>query len=142
MRTFLLILLAATGAYAATLLEGARVIVDARRAPIENAAILIDHGKIVKIGKKGSIAAAGAVRVDLSGKTVIPALIDTHIHIGYQRDLSYSADNFNRENLIDQLNRYAYCGIAAVLSLGTDPGELPFQLRAEQAAGKLGATTS
>jgi len=123
---------------AATLFEGARVIVDARRAPMENAAFLVDNGRIVKIGNKGSIKAAGAARVDLGGKTVIPALIDTHVHLGYQKDLSYSADNFTRENVIDQLNRYAYCGIAAVISLGTDLGDIPFQLRAEQAAGRLG----
>src|SRR5437763_11793289 len=46
----------------ATLFEGARVIVDARRVPLENAAFLIDNGRVVKIGKKGSIAAPGATR--------------------------------------------------------------------------------
>jgi len=81
---------------------------------------------------------AGAVRVDLAGKTVMPALIDSHVHLGYQKGLSYAADNFARENLIDQLNRYAYVGVAAVLSLGTDPGDLPFQIRAEQESGRLG----
>jgi imidazolonepropionase-like amidohydrolase len=121
------------------LFEGERLIVDARRPPIENAALLIDNGRVVKAGKKGTVKApAGAVRVDLTGKTVIPALIDVHVHLGYQKDLIYSADNFNRENIIDQLNRYAYCGVAAVLSLGTDLGELPFQLRVEQESGKLG----
>jgi imidazolonepropionase-like amidohydrolase len=121
------------------LFEGARLIVDTRRPPIENAAFLVENGRIVKVGKKGAVQPpAGAVRMDLSGKTVIPALIDAHVHLGYQKDLVYSAGNFTRENVIDQLNRYAYCGVAAVMSLGTDLGDLPFELRAEQAAGKLG----
>jgi imidazolonepropionase-like amidohydrolase len=121
------------------LFEGERLIVDARHPPIENAALLIYNGRVVKAGKKGTVKApAGVVRVDLTGKTVIPALIDVHVHLGYQKDLIYSADNFNRDNIIDQLNRYAYCGIAAVVSLGTDLGELPFELRAEQEAGELG----
>ena len=130
--------LLSTLASAAELFEGARLIVDARRAPIENAAFLVDHGRIVKIGARGSIKAEGATRVDLTGKTVMPALIDAHIHIGYQKGLDYSADNFTRENVIDHLNRYAYAGVAAVLSLGTDLGEFPFELRAAQAVGKLG----
>jgi len=63
---------------------------------------------------------------------VIPALIDTHIHIGYQRGASYSAANYTRENLMDQLQRYAYVGVTAVMSLGTDPGDEPFVTRAFQ----------
>lgn len=123
----------------AVLFEGARVIVDPRRPPIENGALLIDDGRIVKAGKRSEVRApAGAARVDLTGKTVMPALIDSHVHLGYQKGLSYAAANFTRENLIDQLNRYAYAGVAAVLSLGTDPGELPFKLRAEQDFGLLG----
>lgn len=135
-------LLAAAGVlpiHAATLFEGARLIVDARRTPIENSAFLVDGGRIVKIGVKGKLKApAGAARVDFSGQTVIPALIDPHVHLGYQKDLTYSAANFTRENVIDQLNRYAYAGVAAVLSMGTDLGDLPFEVRAQQDAGKLG----
>jgi imidazolonepropionase-like amidohydrolase len=123
----------------AVLFEGARLITDARRPPIENSALLVEDGRVVKVGKKGAVRApAGAARIDLTGKTVMPALIDAHVHLGYQKGLIYSADNFTRDNLLDQLNRYAYCGVAAVLSLGTDLGDLPFELRAEQAAGKLG----
>lgn len=121
------------------LFEGARLIADARRPPIENSAFLVDGGRIAKVGRKGTLKApAGAQRVDLSGKTVMPALIDAHVHLGYQKGLSYSADNFTRENIVDQLNRYASCGVAAVLSLGTDLGDLPFEIRAEQQSGRLG----
>jgi len=76
------------------------------------------------------------VRVDLSGKTVMPALLDPHVHLGYQKGITYSAANFTRANVIDQLDRYAYAGVAAVLSMGTDLGDLPFQLRAERAPGR------
>ncbi len=123
----------------ATLFEGARLIMDARRAPLEDSAFLVENGRIVKVGTKGTLKPpAGTSRVDLSGKTVIPALIDPHVHLGYQKGLSYSAANFTRDNVSDQLNRYAYAGVAAVLSMGTDLGDLPFQLRAEQDSGRLG----
>src|ERR1700674_5774165 len=75
-------------ANAAVLFEGARVIVDARRPPIENAALLVDNGRIVKVGKKGAVQTPpGTTRVDLTGKTVMPSLIDAHVHLGYQKGL-------------------------------------------------------
>ena len=121
------------------LFEGGRLIVDARRPPIEHAALLINRGRIVKAGRQGDVKApAGAIRVDFSGKTIMPAIVDAHVHLGYQVGLNFAAENFTRETLVDQLNRYAYSGIAAVLSLGTEPGELPFQIRGEQDAGRLG----
>ena len=108
----------------AILFEGGRLIVDARRPPIENAALLVDDGRIVSSGRKGRLTAPpGAARVDFTGKTIMPALVDAHVHLGYQVGLNFSADNFTRVTLVDQLNRYAYAGIAAVLSLGTEPGE-------------------
>ena len=117
------------------LYEGARLIADARRPPIEDAAFLVENGRVVRSGRKGAFPVpAGTVRVDLTGKTVIPALLDTHIHIGYQKGLSYSAENYTYENLADHLRRYAYVGVSAVMSLGTDPGDLPLRVRAEQEA--------
>ena len=117
----------------AVLYEGARLIAEARRPPLEDSAFLVRDGHIVAIGKRGAVRGpAGTTRVDLTGKTVIPSLIDSHIHIGYQKDLTYSFDNYTHANLVDQLNRYAYAGVSAVMTLGTDPGDLPFQVKAEQ----------
>src|SRR6185312_762357 len=74
------------------LLEGGRLIVDARQPPIERAALLVDRGRIVSSGPMGSVKApAGAARVDFTGKTIIPALIDAHVHLGYQVGLTFAA---------------------------------------------------
>jgi imidazolonepropionase-like amidohydrolase len=121
----------------ATLFEGARLITGDGRAPIEDAAFLVQNGRFTRVGRKGEIRApAGAARVDLSGKTVIPALIDGHSHIGYMRNLTSGAQNYTRENILDHMRRFAYFGIAASQSMGTDFGEMPFQLRDEILAGK------
>ena len=72
--------------------------------------------------------------MDLSGKTVIPALIDGHNHIGLvnEKDGSNSKANYRRENLVDVLERYAYYGVAATLSMGLEADqELAYQLRDE-----------
>ncbi|MDA1185195.1 MAG: amidohydrolase family protein, partial [Acidobacteria bacterium] len=77
----------------------------------------------------GVHAPAGAIRVDLTGKTVIPALIDAHSHIGYMKDLTLGPQNYTRENILDHMHRFAYFGVAASQAMGSDFGELPFELR-------------
>ena len=117
-----------------TLFEGARLIIGDGSAPIESSAFIIENSKFLRVGKKGALQVpAGATHVDLTGKTVMPAMVDIHSHLGFlkQSDGSMSKANFNRENVLDHLNRYAYHGFAAVISSGTDIGELPYQLRKE-----------
>src|SRR5439155_2991002 len=122
----------------ALLFEGARIIVGDSRPPIENGAFLVEQDTITRVGKKGEIQVPpGAMRVDLTGKTVIPAFVNLHGHVGFQKGLTYAAENYTRENIIDHLNRYAYYGVGAVMSTGTDPGDLPYQLRDEPHPGAL-----
>jgi imidazolonepropionase-like amidohydrolase len=121
---------------AATLFEGARLIVGDGSAPVERSAFLVENGRLARVGTEGAIQAPpGTVRVDLSGKTVMPALVDDHVHLGYRRGLSFSADNYTRENLLDTLSRFSYYGVAAVLEAGTARGNLPFLLRQETLPG-------
>ena len=68
----------------------------------------------------------------------MPDLINAHGHPGFQRGLTYSADNFTRENIIDDLNRALYFGVAVVQSQGIEKGDVTFEIRADQEAGKLG----
>jgi imidazolonepropionase-like amidohydrolase len=109
------------GAAAAIWFEGARLIVGDGSAPIDNAAFLVEGESFAWVGKQGQRQPPqGAMRVDLSGKTVMPALIDGHNHIGLvnEKDGSNSKANYKRENLVDQLQRYAYYGTAATMSMG------------------------
>ena len=115
--------------------EGARLIVGDGNAPIESSAFLVDGGVFTWVGRRGENQPPdGTVQVDLTGKTVIPALIDAHNHIGLTniRDGTNSKDNYTRENLIDHLERSAYHGVAVSMSLGLEHDEaLAFQLREE-----------
>jgi imidazolonepropionase-like amidohydrolase len=121
------------------LFEGARVIPGDGSPAIENAAMLVERGAITRIGRKGEIATpAGATRVDLDGKTVMPALIATHVHPGFQRGNTYLAENFTRETILDDLNRALYFGVSTVMSQGIERGDVMFQIRTEQAEGRLG----
>jgi imidazolonepropionase-like amidohydrolase len=121
------------------LYEGARFIAGDGGAPIVDSAFLVENGMIVKVGKRAALTAPdGAGHVNLTGKTVMPALINAHGHPGFQRGLTYSADNFTRETIVDDLNRALYFGVAAVQSQGIEKGDVTYRIRADQEAGKLG----
>ena len=98
---------------AARLFEGARLITGDGSAPIENAAFVVQGNRITAVGRRGQVTApAGATRVDLTGKTVMPAIIDTHTHLSQTKDA-----------LATDLRRRAYYGVSAAMSLGQDQAE-------------------
>ena len=104
-----------------TVFEGARLIAGDGSAPVTDSAFVVENGRFTAIGRKGQLRVpAGAARVDLAGKTVIPAIIDAHKHLAVTRDA-----------LVDQLQHLAYYGVGATMSLGQDTGDVAFQVRAE-----------
>src|SRR5262249_49780252 len=71
-----------------TAFEGARLIVGDGSAPIENATLIVDGARIVQAGAAGSVRVPdGATRVNVAGKTVMPMLIDTHVHLSPTREM-------------------------------------------------------
>ena len=125
-------------ASSAVLFEGARLIVGDNSEPVENSAFIVEDGLVTQVGTAGALALPeGATRVDLTGKTVMPAIVNLHVHLGYT-DVAGGTDareNYSRESIIDHLNRLAYYGIAATLSMGIDYGDAPFQIREEVIPG-------
>jgi imidazolonepropionase-like amidohydrolase len=104
-----------------TVYEGARLIAGDGSAPVEDAAFIVENGRFSAVGRKGQLKAPkGASRVDLTGKTVMPAIVDAHKHLAVTRDA-----------LVDQLQHLAYYGVGVAMSLGQDTGDVAFQVRAE-----------
>ena len=122
-----------------TLYEGARLIPGDGAPAIERSAFLVENGTIPRVGRQGDVKApAAATHVDLTGKTVMPALIDIHTHTGFQKGATYVAQNYGRDTIISDLNRALYFGVSAVVSEGIDPGDAAFRIREDQKAGTLG----
>ncbi len=116
----------------ATVFHGATVIVGDGSDPIENATFVVEDGRFVAAGGADEVMAPeGAAHVDLSGRTVIPALIDTHVHLSVPR-----------EALIDDLQRRAYYGVGAAVSLGHDDGDATAAVRDAPVAGAARAMTA
>jgi len=131
----------ASSVSAQTLYEGARLIPGDAAPHIERAAVLVDRGRIVQVGAQGQVKApASAKRVDLTGKTIVPALIATHVHPGFQVGTSYGREHYTTATIINDLNRALYFGISVVQSQGIEAGEPMYHVRAEQQAGTLAPT--
>ena len=92
--------------------------------------LLIKEGYVVEIVQTEAELPPEAEQRKLKGKTIIPALIDAHAHLGYQSVDSWGAQNYNDANLRDNLSQYAYYGFSTVFSAGSDPVALIDELRA------------
>ena len=99
---------------APTALTGARVIDGAGGAALENATLLVANGRIQEVGTAVKVP-AGATRVDLRGKTIIPGLINSHGHVDAARNSSEPV----RDQLLAQLGVYSQYGVTTAYSLGS-----------------------
>jgi hypothetical protein len=115
--------------------EGARLITGDGGPPIENGAFIVRNGRITAVGRKGSVAAN--THVDLTGKTVIPAMINAHLHIGYEGYTSWGAQNYTPQNVLDHLEREAFYGVGATQTVGSSPTDSSIQFIKDQTAGKF-----
>jgi len=122
----------------AVLYEDARLIIGDGSTPIESGAFVVQNGYIIAIGHKGAVAVpAGGTRVNLAGKTVMPAMINVHVHIGYEGYTSWRAENYTPQNVLDHLQREAFYGTAVTVSVGTSPTDAAIQFQRDQEAGKF-----
>jgi imidazolonepropionase-like amidohydrolase len=107
-----------------TVFEGGRVIVGDGKV-IDNASVVVTGDRITQVGPAASIKApAGAARVSLAGKTVMPAIVDAHVHT-----------STTAPELETDLRRRAYYGIGAALSMGLDGTDAPFAQRGKTTPG-------
>ena len=100
--------------------EGARLIVG-NGAVIENGMFTVSNSEITAVGEIGAYTVPeAATRVNLAGMTVMPAIVDAHTHMTTSRD-----------TLIEDLQRRAYFGVGAAISMGSDGPDAPLDLRDE-----------
>jgi imidazolonepropionase-like amidohydrolase len=126
------------GSGAAVVYEGARLIIGDGSAAIENGSFVVENNRVTAIGRRDSIKPpAGAARVDLTGKTVMPGMINVHVHIGYEGYTSWGADHYTPQNVLDHLQREAFYGVVATQSVGSSPTDASIQFQRDQIAGKF-----
>lgn len=97
--------------------SGATVIDGTGAAPIRDGVVVVRDDKIAAVGPRASVRIpADARRVDVTGKTLMPGLINAHAHV----ELNARSQAPARTQLADQLALYARYGVTTVYSLGDD----------------------
>jgi imidazolonepropionase-like amidohydrolase len=128
------ILLAAAHAAGAqtTAFVGGRVI-DGTGRVIDNGIVIVNGAKVTAVGPASTTVPAGATRIDLKGKTILPGLVNAHGHVAATTGLRSDPASYTRDNLLRQLRTYAMYGVTTVFSLGDDQAA-GFELRNENAS--------
>jgi imidazolonepropionase-like amidohydrolase/ABC-type multidrug transport system permease subunit len=123
------------------LIQNARIFVGDGKV-IESGSVLIRAGKIAEIyeGAAPDAKSLKAEQIEAAGKTLLPGLIDVHVHLGatggFYDDQSKS---FDPKNAGRHLQAYLYSGVTAVRSAGDSLDEMLKLRRLYGSGEKLGA---
>ena len=106
-------------------------------AAVRDAVLIVRNQRIAAAGPAATTQIPpGAERVDLTGRFVIPGMVNAHGHVGSTVGLEARAEGYTPENLLRQLGLYARYGVTTVVSLGDDR-EAGFRLRDENDTANL-----
>jgi len=106
-----------------TVLTHATVIDGSGSPPQRDVTIVMESGRIRDIGPSAKIPTpAGATVLDVTGKFIVPGIINAHGHVGAKTE--------------PQLRQYALYGVTSTTSMQTDPDEV-IQVREAQKRGEL-----
>ncbi len=112
-----------------TIFSGAKVWTGVGNGFTENAALVVADGRIVEVFSLDDRELPDGIKtIDVSGKYIVPGLINAHGHIGVAKGLQMGPDARTRENVEDQLKLSARYGVTTVVSLGGEP-EAAFEVR-------------
>ncbi|MEQ8314223.1 MAG: amidohydrolase family protein [Gammaproteobacteria bacterium] len=110
---------------------GATIIDGTDAEPLQNGVLVITDGRVRTVGPRSAVTIpADADVIDVTGKYIMPGLINAHGHVGATIGLNANG-GYTRENLLRQLSLYARYGVTTVNSLGGDE-DAGFALRNEQ----------
>jgi imidazolonepropionase-like amidohydrolase len=117
-------------------LKGFTLIDGTGGAAAPESAMIIHDGRISWVGAASELdAPAGARSVDLTGKYVMPGLIDLHVHLGNVKDMVQDGAFYSSDSVNEELGRHASYGVTTVVSMGTDNDQI-FSIRDEQRRGR------
>jgi imidazolonepropionase-like amidohydrolase/ABC-type multidrug transport system permease subunit len=102
------------------LIRNAKIFVGDGRV-IESGSLLVRKGKIEAVyeGRGPDESLVKAEVIEASGKTVLPGLVDVHVHVGAPGGIYADAKDFATEHIAERaLAQYLYSGVTTVKSTG------------------------
>lgn len=117
-------------------------LIDGTGRPLQRGvSIVISGGRIRQIGPAAQVKAPrGANVVDLTGKTVMPGIMNLHGHLGLVEVKGIKQDRayFTRDNIEAQLRNYASFGVTTMVDMGSDVDpQIVLRIRDEEREGRL-----
>ena len=110
-------------------------LIDGTGAPArDHVSILVRRGKITEIVTDSRTWPKGTQVQNLSGKTVMPGLVNGHGHLGLVKGTASGSGQYTKENVNSQLHQYAVYGVTTVMSLGMNK-DLLYRIRKKQRSG-------
>lgn len=109
-----------------TIISNVSVIDGLGNAPVSGQDLVLVDGKIAAIGAAGSVKApSDALKIDGTGLSVMPGLVDLHIHLqGGWGNGQIPGDRYavklDDESVQQSLSSYVYAGVTTVLDMGGD----------------------
>jgi imidazolonepropionase-like amidohydrolase len=101
-------------------LKGARLI-DGMGSPVRpNVNVIIKDDRIRAIVDDKEPLPNRAKVIELEGKTIMPTLMSSHVHLGMTNGVQSGSRQITEENDLRQLYKFAKYGVGTVLSMGTD----------------------
>ncbi|MEM7330389.1 MAG: amidohydrolase family protein [Pseudomonadota bacterium] len=126
-----------------TAITGGTVIDGLGGDPIVNGVVLIDGERILAVGAAEDVAIpAGAAEIDASGKTLMPGLVDVHVHFDILGHANYAhwfgeyESRMRSDIMPSAAQAMVRAGVTSVRDLGADVDNI-FWLREEIASGRL-----
>ncbi len=100
---------------------GARIIDGTGSPAIESGVLVVRDGRIEAVGAGDAVEVPpDAEQIDLSGRTLMPGLVNAHGHVNNVRGLEADPSFYTEEHVESQLGLYARYGVTTVFSLGGD----------------------
>lgn len=126
-----------------TAIMGGTVIDGLGGAPIENGVVLMEDDRILAVGPSDAVSVPnGATLIDASGKTVMPGLVDVHVHFDILGHANYAhwfgeyEDRMRSDIMPSAAQAMLRAGVTSVRDLGADVDNI-FWLREEIESGRI-----
>ena len=103
-------------------LTGARLIDGNGDAPLADAVLLIDGNRIKAVGARGAFTIPPEAKViDCTGKTILPGLVDSHVHVGTSGGGLADPEEFKPATLAANLKTFLAFGVTSIMDMGGNP---------------------
>lgn len=120
----------------ATVLLGGTLIDGNAGLPLRDAVLVIQGNRIKCLGRAGSIdVPPGATRISTEGKTILPGLIDAHVHVGTSGGGLADPEEFRPATLAANFKSFLVFGVTSIMDMAAQP-HLE-KLQADLASGSL-----